>query len=285
MSLRRLPHAARPWDWLLALLTGIVLGLLYAWAISPVRYVDISPATLRDDFKDDYRAAIAAAYAASGDLNRARARLTLLGDPDPVQALSAQAQRMLANGEPFGTVRQVALLATDLQQAESNQVATPQAGETPPASTLAAIAPTAEASTATPEPTEPPAPIVTATPRPTHTPTPTPGQPYALVAQEQVCDPNLAEGLLQITILNSGGRQVPGAELVISWQASEEHFFTGLKPELGHGYADYRMTPGLTYTLRVAGGSVPVGGLSAPSCQSADGTSFYGGLKLTFQQP
>ena len=87
-----------PWDILLALLAGLGLGLVYSWAISPPRIVDAQPAALRADFKDQYRSVIAAAYAATGNLPRAQARLSLLGDPDPIEALNAQAQRMLATG-------------------------------------------------------------------------------------------------------------------------------------------------------------------------------------------
>ena len=75
---------------LLGLLLGAALGLLYAWVIPPVEYVDASPEILRADFKEQYRGAIAAAYASTLDLERARARLALLGDEDSAAELSAQ---------------------------------------------------------------------------------------------------------------------------------------------------------------------------------------------------
>ena len=87
----------------------------YTWVIAPVQYIDAEPSILRNDFKDHFRSAIAAAYAANADLVRARARLELLGDPDPSQALAAQAQRMLAAGESPESVQQVALLSSALQ--------------------------------------------------------------------------------------------------------------------------------------------------------------------------
>ena len=87
------------WVWIIALILGFGLGLGYAWVVSPVQYVEANPQVLRDDFKDGFRATIAAAFASNGDLERARARLALLGDPNPAQALTAQAQRMLATGE------------------------------------------------------------------------------------------------------------------------------------------------------------------------------------------
>jgi hypothetical protein len=75
----------------LALLAGFGLGLAYSWLISPVTYVDANPAILRADFKDQYRIVIAASYTTSHDLARARARLELLSDTDPIGELSEAA--------------------------------------------------------------------------------------------------------------------------------------------------------------------------------------------------
>ncbi len=101
---------------ILALLIGLGLGLAYSWKISPVTYVDANPALLRADFKDQYRVVIAASYAATHNLDRARARLELLSDTDPIGELSAQAQRMVGSGETLENVQSLAQLATDLQQ-------------------------------------------------------------------------------------------------------------------------------------------------------------------------
>ncbi|GAB4505285.1 MAG: hypothetical protein Fur0043_22800 [Anaerolineales bacterium] len=278
------------WLSLLALAVGFGLGLTYAWLISPLRIADDSPRALRADFKDHFRAAIAAAYASSGDLERARARLALLGDPDPAQALTAQAQRMLASGESLESVRQVALLASILQ---GQQVAPPSLTISPtvPAALSNSLAIT---TTSTPAPvilvteTQPPEaslPIATSTPRPTRTPTATLGAPYQLVGQDTLCDSDLPEGLLQVIVLNAVRRPVPGAEIIVAWGNGEEHFFTGLKPELGKGYADFVMAPETMYSVRMADGGTPASDLSAPLCTATDGSSYYGGLRITFQQP
>ena len=283
-----------PWGWLLTLVAGFGIGLAYSWGAAPVQYVDAEPRALRNDFKDDFRSAIAAAYASNADLERARARLDLLGDPDPYQALTAQAQRMLAAGEASETVQQVALLASALQGMQP-VVAEPSATESgistnipeqpsQPANTETAAAetlePTSEAlSTSTPDL------LLTATPRPTRTATPTLGAPYQLVGQDTVCDPELEQGLLQVVVTNVARRQIPGAEIIITWNSGEEHIFTGLKPELGHGYADFLMTPDLTYSVRMADGGTPASALSAPECTSTDSEPYSGGIRLTFQQP
>jgi hypothetical protein len=124
-----------------------------------------------------------------------------------------------------------------------------------------------------------------AAPRPTRTPTPEPGEPFALAGQESLCDANLPEGLLQVIVLNRSRRQLAGIEIVITWERGKESFFTGLKPELGNGYADYLMGSDTTYTVQLGRGSDVALGITPPICQSPDGVGFLGSIKLTFQQP
>jgi hypothetical protein len=281
---------------LVALLAGAGLGLAYSWKLSPVTYVDASPAILRSDFKDQYRMVIAASYASTQDIARARARLELLGDTDPVGELSAQAQRMLASGETFERVRPIAQLATDLQQ---GFVSIPFTGTpfTQIIDTPIAETPFIEEAfqTETPFPAGPtasfggtqlaPPPEFTSTPRPTSTFIPAPGAPFTLVGQDTVCDPALRDGLLQIILMDSRRRQVPGIQVIVTWETGESHFFTGLKPELGNGYADFLMKADTVYSVRVIEGGSFVPNLSAPSCTNANGGAYSGGLLLTFQQP
>ena len=103
-----------PWYLLTGLILGFLLGLLYAWLINPVVYSNTEPATLRADFKDNYRLTIAQAYAASGDLERTESRLALLRDDDAVFMLGSQAQQALAAGFSEDA-RALALLASALQ--------------------------------------------------------------------------------------------------------------------------------------------------------------------------
>jgi hypothetical protein len=106
-----------------------------------------------------------------------------------------------------------------------------------------------------------------------------------LTGQEEICDPNLPDGLLQVVVLNSNRRQMPGMKIVITWDGGEEQFFTGLKPELGDGYADYLMSSDVTYSIQLAVGSEIANGISPSACQAPNGETFSGGMKLTFQQP
>jgi hypothetical protein len=285
-----------PWGVLLALLAGLGLGLVYAWAISPLKVIDAEPIALRADFKDQYRSAIAAAYAATGDLTRAQARLSLLGDNDSIEALNAQAQRMLAIGVSFEEADQVAALAVALDQSEINPLPITQtsiveiadATSNPPTSTLPALPSElpVQSTEETPQVVETqPTSSVVPTPRATRTTVPTLSAPFGLTGQESVCDPNVPDGLLQILVLSSNRRQMPGVEILITWEGGAENFFTGLKPELGNGYADYVMAPEVTYTVQLRLGSDIASGLTAPTCQTPSGEAFFGGIKLTFQQP
>ena len=278
---------------LLALTVGFALGLLYAWVISPTQFVDTTPRTLRADFKDQFRTAIAAAYSATHNLDRARARLVLLGDTDPVQALTAQAQRMLAEGQPFEVAQQVAQLATDLASGVASvgpsipaaPVDTPVSPTPTVASEALPVTPLILAASPTSETVSTPGPVDTPTPRPSRTPIPTPASPFQLVSQDQVCNPNLTDGLLQVSILDRNGHAMPGVKITLTWAGGEESFFTGLKPEISNGYADYVMQAGISYALRIASTGTPISGLIAPSCPVAGGVNYTGGLKLTFQQP
>ena len=114
------------WYLLTGVLVGFLAGLAIAWIIQPVEYVDTSPASLKSSYKDYYRILIATSYAASGDLVRAKARLELLGDQNPLQALTEQAQRTLAEGSSPDEARALSLLAVTLGQAPPGEtVATP----------------------------------------------------------------------------------------------------------------------------------------------------------------
>jgi len=281
-----------PWDLLLALLAGLGLGLVYSWVISPARVSDSEPLALRADFKDHYRSAIAAAYVATGNLLRAQARLSLLADADPIEALNAQAQRMLASGQSPEGADQVAALASALEQGIAFEVT-----ETP-TTEITNNTVTTSTSTLPPDPsdvpfevTDTPQPLetqgtsITSTPRATRTAIPTLGAPFALTGQETVCDPNLPDGLLQVIVFDSRRRQLAGAKILITWEGGEEEFFTGLKPELGNGYADFIMDPDSTYTVQLGAGSDIASGLTTSTCQGLDGETFPGGIKLTFQQP
>ena len=288
-----------PWYILTGLVIGAVLGLLYAWAVQPVQYINTTPASLRSNFKDQYRSLIALAYVSNGDMVRAKARLELLKDENTYRALAEQAQRTLAEGGFPQEARALGLLAAALggtSQDEAISFSSPEAPVTPSLTpnptlnntpTTTGANPTSTVSTTvsigTPQLTK--TLNYTFTPLPTRTPTSTPGAPYILESRDMLCDPNLEEALIQVVALDAADQPVPGVEIVVNWEGGENRFFTGLIPELGLGYADFRMTPGTTYTLRLAEGGQPVTDLSPPECENNRGERYFGTWALLFVQP
>lgn len=277
------------WYLLTGLILGIALGLVYAWVVSPVEYVDAGPYSLREDFKDQYRLLVALAYLADNNLERAQARLDQLKDPGIAQTVAMQAQRYLADGHPETETRSLGLLAVALGEGPTPVVTLPTVPASPtPTVTLTptpvvvdpTISPEAVTEAATPEASslQP-----TATPLPTRTPTATPGAPFLLYQQNLICNPSATTSLIQVRVFDAADQEVPGVEVIIAWDGSEEHIFTGLKPELGLGYADFTMTTGVSYVLRLADGGQPVTDLTPAECEGEGGTRYYGSWLLVFR--
>ncbi len=274
----------------LYLITGIVIGLLAGVLIStvilPVRYSDTDPSTLSAAQKNIYRALIARAYLYEGDRSRALVRLALLGSGSNADELVAQAQQMVgANGDTL-SAKGLALLAGAMT--DPNMVITPltnaQAGSTPELPTATGITPTvAKTDTALP-PTS--TPFATYTPRPTATPKPTQGAPYQLVGDPKpVCDPESGRSLLIVHVYDSEGNGVSGVEIELSvTDGGSSSFYTGLYPEISSGYADYEISAGILYSLRVGVGGVVITGLEAPQCPAGESDPYAGSLELTFKQ-
>lgn len=277
-----------PWFLLTGLLIGLGLGLLCSWVICAPHRSPGTPAQLRPDFKEYYRALVARAYAYDHNLPRARARLQLLGTPagDLAEELRVQTQRALAEKHPQAEVRALSELAAALGEAPSPGTAIAAATPTPtspPTPTPTPKQTTANSSTATPTseaavfPTLPPTP----TPLPTVTPQPTIGAGLFLLRSEKLlCDPKKGT-LLEIWAKGSDGVGIPGVEVEIQWLGGDERIYTGLKPEIDPGYADFVMSPKVVYQVRVGTGSA-VSNLTPMECQAKDGSRYWGGWTLVF---
>lgn len=83
------------WVWiLLALAAGFGLGLLYGWALNPVEFTDLTPDTLRADYRADYILMVAEAYQSEKDADLAARRLAIFGSDSPAD--------IAASALPFG---------------------------------------------------------------------------------------------------------------------------------------------------------------------------------------
>ena len=83
---------------IIAIALGIGLGLLYGWVISPVQFVDTTPASMRADYRADYVLMIAEAYHADQNTDLAVRRLAVFGSNSPAD-IAAQA---LQTGQTIG---------------------------------------------------------------------------------------------------------------------------------------------------------------------------------------
>lgn len=266
------------------LVTGLILGVLLGMGIDrrmpDLPIVRLAPGALLPEYKDQYRVLIASAYLADGDLLRARERLKLLHDEDVYAALANQAQRSLSSGRDPQEAYVLGQLAVALEKDSSpgslpTATAAPQA-ITPTAQALAppqsSAAPTASGGVS--------ATSVNALPSATFS-----DAPFVLQDRQWVCTPGSESPLIVVEVETASGEPVPGQEIVVSWDQGEERFFTGLKPEVGKGYADFEMDPGVVYSLRLEAGGQNISDLSVQDCTGASGQSYWGMWRLKFVQP
>lgn len=259
------------------IVVGLGLGLLVTWQVWPVEYYDTDPVDLRQNHKDDYVVMIAAAYAQDGDLETAALRLEQLGLEDDTQVVLGLFQRYDEAGYIEET-RSLARLAYGL--GVTDVALLPYVEEPTPTATLIPTPAPTPTEEPTPTPTETPAePTPTSTeapPEPTSTPTqpaPTPTH-TATVLPEDAATPTVAVDFdyqvveksdlgctsdrdgdyILIHVRDEDDRGVAGVKIVVKGPGVEDFFFTGLKPEIGPGFADYLVTAAGSYTAEVAEG-------------------------------
>lgn len=268
------------WYLLTGLFLGLVLGIVYSWVISPISQVDTHPNLLRDDYKDIYRSLISRAYRANINLPRAEARLELIGDQEPALALAAQAQRFLAESEDNEMALILANLSSVLQTANKPVPTMPQPTSTPVPENSNGSNGNTDQNTddSTPSPTNG---VISST-----TPSPTDSPPFILQDSSPICDPTLGESLIQVIATDGSGEGIPGVTLEISLGTDPtEVFYTGLKPELGLGYADFSAEPGLTYQLEIPESGLIITDIEVPTCQTESEDSYWGSWEIYITHP
>jgi hypothetical protein len=76
----------KPTRWIfivIALISGIGAGLAYGWVIDPIEFFDLTPDTLRADYKTDYVLMTAEAFRLEQDPGIAARRLAIFGSQSP----------------------------------------------------------------------------------------------------------------------------------------------------------------------------------------------------------
>jgi hypothetical protein len=284
-----------PWYLLTGLFLGLAAGLAFSVWWWPFPYDYAAPSDLNIAAKDQYRLTVARAYLASRDSGRAYPRLDLLKDKEQDVVLSAQAQRSLASRSDIDS-QALAMLAAGLDPAlrpvqapgqentpTANPTLQPEVTNTP--SGITGQMPTQETSEpGTPQATYAPISVPSAEiPKATPTLFPTLSAPFVLKDRAVDCK-STTPGLLQIWIDNAAGQAIPGVRIQIAWKDGEESFYTGLKPETNAGYADYEMTRGLTYSLRVGENGETISDLGVADCTSEGLPDLAGGIILRFTE-
>ncbi len=294
------PGESKPPFYLLTgLIIGVILGVLFAWMIIPVEPIDLSPVTLRDDFKDEYRELIAFAYLSNGDLGRAEARLDLLGEDNHARTLEILAQEAMGQFAQEHIARALGLLAQDLEQyPESTQqfLLTEQTetevSNTPPDNSTENVDIASESeptlqSTLIPEETATgiflPTSITNPTDIPTSTPIETeePEKNYIVTKMEKLCNGNSSYPMIEIYVF-ANGSQIPWVEVEVDWASGADRFYTGLKPDIGIGYADFEMNQQVLYNVRLSENSEMVEEISWAECVAVDGNIYWGGWEINF---
>jgi hypothetical protein len=272
------------WLWLLlGLVLGAGLGLGYAWVIHPAGFRGAEPASLQPIYRGEYILLIATAYQATGNLERARVRIESFPELD-ADALSSLAQQVVASSGSADAARGLASLSVALL--EQTPLPPPPDGTSAPGlSPTIRLTPSANTTLALTVPILP-----TPTGKPTLFSTLTPPPGFVLVDHGQICNAQITRPLIQVIVRTPGGKGVPGISIRIQWEGGGSRFVTGMKPELGAGYADYEIEPGKVYQIAVGDGLFVVRDIVAPTCPAATavagGTAsppFTGSWKLVFE--
>ncbi len=284
------------WYLLTGVVLGVIMGLVYSWAVSPVKYIDAPPYALRADYKDEYRALVALSFMYSDDLLRAESRLAQLKDDDPLQALAEQAQQAIAEGRPQEEVRALEVLVTALGNKLTSTVAinpspllpTSVSAINPHASVPSLLDNTTSPSTTLPAGRATSDFVTQVSPgssEPASSATSQPGAPFVLQASQLICDATQPVPLIQVEVHDATGQPMPSVEVIVTWESGEDHFFTGLQPEMGLGYGDYIMTPNIVYSIHLADGGQQVNDLTPTECVADEGSHYWGSWHLIFVQP
>ncbi len=281
------------WALLIGLLLGVAGGLGYAWGLDPVEFYNTEPVDLRPEHRETWLLLVASAYRQEGDLDRAMARLAGLQDPQVGQTVAALTERYIQAGKPAVRIRALASLADALGTRTDSMLiylVTPEptlfftATPEPPTPTVtlapATLTPVPVTETATPTST----PTGTPTPYPTATryPTPTSPPPYILESRQRLCEAGQGPPRIEIFVQTQEGAGLAGVELWVTGAGGADRFLTGLKPEVGLGYADFDIQPDVVYALAVGDPTARLtGDLRATRCRPGDENSPWSSWRLT----
>lgn len=106
----------------IGLALGLAVGIVVGWWLWPVMYANTSPASLRQDYRDDYVLMIAASYHMDHDLDAARAELAALDPQNPAAPVLELTEKLVTEGGSEDDITRLSELARALGAAESSLV-------------------------------------------------------------------------------------------------------------------------------------------------------------------
>jgi hypothetical protein len=98
----------------IGIVVGLILGAAIGWWLWPVTYTNTSPASLRQDYRDDYILMVARTYELEEDIEHARSRLEQLDAETPSEPIVELAERLMEQDSSEAAIARLARLARDL---------------------------------------------------------------------------------------------------------------------------------------------------------------------------
>jgi hypothetical protein len=219
----------------LTLIVGVAGGLVVAWLLVPVEYVDSAPDSLHPYDKLAYLTLIGDLYVPDRDVEWASARLAELGVEVDGAVLASYVESHLESGGRPEDVRNLAQLAKDL--GASGGVL--QVFGTQPGTDFEQDKQSELSASVSPEPEDSPTPVPSITPSPA----------FRLVEQTAFCGQPGQPGRINVWVRDDAGAGVPGMQLAVTWAMGQDRFFTGLRPVKGTGFADFEIRSGVKYDV------------------------------------
>lgn len=249
---------------------GIGIGLFYTWTVNPVIRTDVFPWQLNKEGQTNWMIAASVAWARDRDIFQAANRLNELHLSDATFQRLADTACELARSSyaqsDSGLLAIRAMVNLAQGQGKTSCASDVVGASTPtlvPTSTV--IQPTA---TLMPPPsktpTPPPAPTSTSATEEAPTSTTAAGN-FKVVRYEPYCSAK-SSGIIEVLVQESNGNGIPGVLVQVDWPGGKDQFYTGLKPERGDGYADFKAHPDEIYSVILPGQGERSDPIKTPAC-------------------
>lgn len=273
---------------IIGLAIGLGLGLFYTWQVDPIIERNTRPDKLREEDQINYVIGIGLDYAYTGDLNRAYGLLAEV-EPgkDPFQ-IAADTVCVLTRQGQVQTSADIQAIR-DLISVFQGQPDVQANCDLAVFATPIALTPTVTVDVPNPTPSSAPIATKTATPEIPVVVETIPVNPEAtlpdvggqmdVASQRQFCNAD-NPGMLEIYVQEETSIQIPGVLIEVRWAGvggqQTQRFYTGLKPERGLGFADFKMESGVAYFVSLPDFGITTERLVASTdvCQSGAVVSY-----------